>query len=68
MVGWAIHPEESEEHARALFERLRLRRDAKRTCLLLFILAATSGRLGCSKVCSDQVLLVILCYTDEGRS
>lgn len=33
IVGWAIHPEESEEHARALFERLRLRRDLKGTFL-----------------------------------
>lgn len=33
IVGWSIHPEESEEHARALFERLCLRRDLKGTWL-----------------------------------
>lgn len=33
IVGWAIHHEESEEHARALFERLRLRRNLQGTWL-----------------------------------
>lgn len=33
IVGWSIHSEESEEHARALFERIRLRRNLKGTWL-----------------------------------